>query len=347
MTRVQRQQLAFGGLRAESYLLSNDSGMRVNLLNYGATITEISVPDRHGKFGNVALAYPAIDQYLSDCCYLGAQVGPFANRIANGCFELDGETIQLEQNAHGDHLHGETAGIHRRLWRAEIISDGDGDSLVMVVEMADGEGGYPGNRRIEVGFSLSPEGDLLLRYRASSDKVSVINPSCHVYFDLSAGRATSILDHHLSIAAPHYLPVNPRQIPTGVMESVSGTPFDFRAGKPIGVDIDSSHGQISVGNGFDHCWVFDKTRDSALPIASVSEPLSGRSMEVFTDQPGMQFYSGNGLSSAVGFEARLGFCLETQHFPDSPNQPSFPSVRLSPGVAFESWTRYRFSNEKK
>lgn len=345
----------FGAVEGESverYTLANANGMEVAVLTYGAAIQSITVPDRDGTLANVALGFDNIDDYVAMSPYFGAVVGRYANRIANGTFELDGETYQLAINNDPNTLHGGDQGFDKRIWTA---SDVTGSSLVLSYTSPDGEEGYPGTLEVSVTYTLTESNELRIDYVATTDALTVVNLSNHSYFNLAGEGSGAIFDHELMLNAPKYTPVDETLIPTGEIAPVSGTPFDFTQMKPIGQDIrDASSEQILIGRGYDHNFVIDRSGqdDTALVSAArVHAPASGRVMDVATTQPGIQFYSGNFLDGTFagtsGQVYRQGdaFCLETQHFPDSPNQPDFPSTELAPGETFMSSTVYTFSIE--
>ncbi len=334
------------------YTLKNDIGMTVKVTNYGAIITLIVVPDRHDKLADVALGYHRIEDYINavDKPYFGAIVGRYGNRIANGEFTLDGETYSsLIQNNMGNHLHGGTIGFDKVVWDAKF--DKSKNRLQLSYLAKDKEEGYPGNLQVTVTYTLSDDNTLIVDYHATTDKATPINLTQHTYFNLQGEGEGTILDHELMLNAKHYTPVDKTLIPTGKMPAVAGTPFDFTISKPIGRDINQTHQQLEFGGGFDHNWVLDKGgKQGQLTLAAhVYEPTSGRTLEVRTTEPGIQFYCGNFLDgrlrgkSGKPYINRGGFCLETQHYPDSPNQPIFPSTILQPGSEYKTRTTFQFS----
>lgn len=319
-----------------SYTLSHDSGLRATILDHGGIVTSIHAPDRTGRHANVVLGHAEPEAYASgNTPYFGAIVGRYANRIARGRFILDGVPYALAVNNGPNHLHGGLRGFDKRPWTVDAVGP---DHLVLSRTSPDGEEGYPGTLAVEVRYTLGAD-RLRIAYRASTDRPTVVNLTNHSYFDLSG--AGDIRGHALRIGAARYLPVDENLIPTGELAPVAGTPFDFRSPTPIGLRIDADDSQLRSAGGYDHTWVLDGSA-----AATVHEPTTGRILEVHTSEPGLQFYSGNFLDGSDGYARRSGFCLETHHFPDSPNHPAFPSVVLRPGATFESWTEYRFLTDR-
>ncbi len=333
------------------YTLSNPSGMTVKISNYGAIITSIIVPDRDGKLADVALGYNRVEDYINavDKPYFGAVVGRYGNRIANGQFSLDGETYKLLKNNGDNHLHGGAIGFDKVVWDASF--DQDKNTLKLSYLAKDKEEGYPGNLQLSVTYQLTDENALVVDYWATTDKATPINVTQHTYFNLQGEGTGQILNHELMLNAKKYTPVDQGMIPTGEIAWVSGTPFDFTTAKPIGRDIGQSHEQLEFGLGFDHNWVLDRVGQGLTLAARVVEPISGRVLEIHTTEPGIQFYCGNFLDgrligkSGKPYVHRGGFCLETQHFPDSPNQSQFPSCILRPGEPYHSQTVFTFSTQ--
>lgn len=333
------------------YTLKNRDGMTVKVTNYGAIITSIIVPDKSGKMADVALGYDHLESYMNavDRPYFGAVVGRYGNRIANGKFMLDGQTYELAINNKPNSLHGGIIGFDKVVWDAKL--DQANNSIALHYLAKDKEEGYPGNLNLTVTYKLSDDNKLEVTYDATTDKATPINVTQHSYFNLKGEGQGNILDHEIMINADQFTPVDQYSIPTGKLANVEGTPFDFRKPKVIGKDIDAENEQIKFGGGFDHNWVLNKPSQSGqLRLAAeVHEPSSGRVMTVSTTEPGVQFYCGNFLDgrlkgkSGGTYVKRGGFCLETQHFPDSPNQPSFPSTILKPGERFHSVTTFAFS----
>ncbi|MEK0085629.1 aldose epimerase family protein [Benzoatithermus flavus] len=342
-------RLADGGV-VERYRMTNARGTEVELLTLGGIITAIRVPDRAGRLGNVALGFARLEDYVARSPYFGALIGRYANRIAGARFTLDGQVYRLAANRGRNTLHGGATGFDKRLWQAEEVAAPDGPAVALVYRSPDGEEGYPGNLDVRVICTLTDGDELRIDYRAETDRPTIVNLTNHTYFNLEGEGSGDVLGHELMLAASAYLPTDAEQIPTGEVASVTGTPFDFRAPKPIGAEIRAGHEQLARGRGYDHCFVLDKAASGELSLAArVRAPGSGRVLEVLTTQPGIQFYTGNYLDGTlIGAGGRIyrqsdGFCLETQHFPDSPNQPQFPSTVLRPGEVFASTTVYRFS----
>ena len=333
------------------YTLRNDHGMTVKITNYGAIITAISAPDREGRFADVALGYRRIEDYTNavDKPYFGAIVGRYGNRIAKGQFTLDGETYTLANNNPPNHLHGGVVGFDKVVWDAYPIAGPDWNGLDLRYLAKDKEEGYPGNLSIKVTYQLNNDNELSVSYHATTDKATPINLTQHTYFNLKGEGYGNILGHELQLNASHYTPVDATLIPTGKIAPVSGTPFDFTSPKTIGRDIEQSHPQLGFGGGYDHNWVVDGQAGTMRLAARVHEPTSGRILEVHTDEPGVQFYCGNFLDgrlrgkSGRAYIHRGGFCLETQHFPDSPNQANFSSCILRPGEVYQTKTIFKFS----
>ncbi len=339
------------GETVEEFTLGNSAGMEVKIITYGGIITSIRVSDRHGKFANVALGFDNLAKYEAEHPYFGAITGRYANRIADGRFTLDGRQYQLYLNDGPFSLHGGEKGFDKRIWQAREWSQ---TGLELSYRSPDGEEGYPGNLDTVVSYTLSDDNALRIDYFATTDAPTVLNLTNHSYFNLLGEGEGTIYEHILSINAEHYTPINSNLIPTGEVAALAGTPLDFRNAKAISAGLRSSHGQIALAQGYDHNFALNRAGLSAGDLglaAHVYEPRAGRRMEVFTTEPGMQFYSGNFLDgSLIGTSGRLyrqgdGLALETQHFPDSPNQPQFPSTVLRPGEQFESTTVYKFSTD--
>ena len=340
------------GEAVEEYTLTNASGTEVRVITYGGIITSIRVPDRNGTLDNVALGFDTLEPYETQSPYFGAITGRYANRIAGGEFTLDGETYELATNNGPNSLHGGEKGFDKRVWSAEEVTDGDGVGLRLSYTSPDGEEGYPGTLETTVTYTLTDENELHIDYEATTDAPTVINLTNHSYFNLAGEGSGTIYDHVLMINAERYTPVDETLIPTGELAPVEGTPFDFRTPKTIGPGQRTPHPQIVIGLGFDHNFVLNREEGDDVTLAArLYEPTSGRILEVLTTEPGMQFYAGNFLDgSFAGTSDRLyrqsdGLALETQHFPDSPNQPEFPSTELRPGETFESTTIFRFDTD--
>ncbi|MDG1572012.1 galactose mutarotase [Robiginitalea sp. M366] len=337
------------GGQVTRYTLRNARGMEVDILNYGGIITRWTAPDRDGNYQDVVLGFDRLAPYLERHPYFGALIGRYGNRIAQGSFQLDGKTYTLAKNNGENHLHGGEYGFDRVLWEVTGQSEGDTLSLSLGYLSPDGEEGYPGNLQVEVTYSLTPDNELIVDYQASTDAPTVVNLTQHTYFNLSGNFQQPITDHELQLDAPAYLPVDQGLIPTGDFQPVAGTPFDFTQPKAIGAEIDAPDPQLQVAGGYDHCWVLDEGRDSETPAAKTYHPGSGRQLEVFTEEPGIQVYTSNFLNGdqpAKGggyYPFRGGLCLETQHLPDSPNRPEFPSTRLDPGQTYHTQTRFKFT----
>jgi aldose 1-epimerase len=336
----------FGSVDNDSvfqFTLKNEKGTEVKILNYGGTITSILVKDKNNQLGDVVLGFDSLSGYTQKGNpYIGALVGRYANRIANGKFTLDGKTYTLATNNNGNHLHGGLKGFDKVVWHVASATD---NSLALSYISKDGEEGYPGNLNVKVVYSLGADNGLKIDYTATTDKATPINLSNHSYFNLSAGKDSTILDHELMLNADKYTAVNDKLIPTGNLPPVKGGPMDFTKSKRIGNDIGK------VKGGYDHNWVLNKKGDALEQIGSVYHPASGRLMEIYTTQPGVQFYTGNFLDGSLTgkggqkYVQHAGLCLETQHFPDSPNQPSFPNAVLKPGETFHQVTMYKFSTK--
>ena len=342
---------AFGMTReqvpVDVYTLTNANGVEMRAITYGGIITSLKVPDRSGRFGDIVLGFDAIGGYQEATRYFGALIGRYGNRIARGLFTLDGQAITLATNNGPNHLHGGVKGFDKVLWNAMPAEGTEGVSLTLTRRSPDGEEGYPGNLQVSVRYLLTDQNELAIDYRATTDKPTPVNLTQHSYFNLAPGEG-DILGHQLLLHASRYTPVDDTLIPSGELAGVEGTPFDFRVLTPIGDRIAADHVQLRNGKGYDHNWVLDRTGPALERAALVVEPGSGRTMEIATTEPGIQFYSGNFLDgTATGkggrvYRHRTGFCLETQHFPDSPNHPSFPSTILHPGGTYASKTVFTF-----
>lgn len=335
------------------YHLKNSSGMTVAVTNYGAIITSVVVPDREGNLADVALGFNTLEEYTNavDKPYFGAVVGRFGNRIGGGKFTLDGQHYQLARNNNDvSHLHGGKYGFDKVIWTAEPFEEAGAMGVRMSYHAKDGEEGYPGNLHITVTYTLKETNELVVDYTATTDKPTPLNPTQHSYFNLKGEGQGTVLDHLVQIHAREFIPISPTAIPSGEIRAVTGSPFDFTTAKTIGQDIGQDEEQLNNGMGYDHCFVLDpEQKEGALTKAAfVVEPTSGRTLEVLTTEPGVQFYSGNYLGgqligkSGQPYLFRGGFCLETEHFPDSPNHEHFPSTILRPGETFGSQTVFRF-----
>lgn len=336
------------GLPVSIFELTNASGMIVKIIDYGATVTSILVPDRNGEIGDVVFGHDDMLGYEEENDYFGCVVGRYANRIAKGKFIIDGLEYQLALNNGPNTLHGGWIGFDKKVWKSSTFKTADSVGVVMTYLSVDGEEGYPGNLNCQVTYSLNNRNELFMSYEGLTDAPTVVNLCNHTYFNLKDGGASSILDHEMQLMASTYTPVDSTLIPTGQLPSVEGTPFDFRSPVAIGARIDKEHQQLIYGLGYDHNFVLDKKEGELSIAARVHEPGSGRVLEIFTTEPGIQFYSGNFLKgnftgkNDITYQHRSGFALETQHFPDSPNQPDFPSVLLNPGEKYKSISIFKF-----
>ena len=340
------------GDQIDLYSLTNKKGMEVSVTNFGATVVTLRVPDRSGKAADVVLGFDNLEGYENGKSYFGATVGRYANRIGGGQFSIGGKTYTLPKNNGNNSLHGGIVGFNKKVWKAREIASEDGESLELSYLSVDGEEGFPGNLSVKVVFTVPAErNELKIDYSASTDKDTVLNLSNHSYFNLAGEGNGDILDHVLTLHAKQFTPVDQTLIPTGELRDVAGTPMDFTSANVIGKRIDSDYEQLVFGKGYDHNWVLARSDggNGAALAAEAYDPKSGRRLEVLTTEPGVQFYSGNFLDgSAKGkgnkvYGRRAAFRLETQHFPDSPNHPNFPSTLLKPGSVFHSETVFRFS----
>jgi aldose 1-epimerase len=331
------------------YSIKNSSGMKVNIINYGAIVTHVFVPDKDGKIEDVVLGYDSLDGYVNDKVFLGAIVGRYGNRIANGKFSLDGKEYQLAKNNGENHLHGGPKGFYKVLWNAESVKSDSGESLRLKYVSKDGEEGYPGTVELTVTYTVTEANELKIDYEGKTDKPTVLNLTNHSYFNLSGDFTKTILDHELQINADRFTPVYQDSITTGELKEVKGTPFDFRKLTPVGLHINDKDEQMQFGGGYDHNWVLNNFDRKVREIALLYHPNTGRYMEVLSDQPGLQFYSGNFLDGSFAgkngiiYNKRTALCLEAQFFPDSPNKPHFPSVTLRPSEIYRQTTIYKFS----
>lgn len=330
----------------EIHTLSNSHNVKVSITNFGGKVVSIFVPDRYGNFKDIVLGYDTAEEYVKGNPYFGALIGRYGNRIAKGQFSLNGDTYQLSINSRSDTLHGGPAGFHNRIWKIESKSSSE---IVLTLVSEDGEEGYPGELSVNVRYSLNDANELAIGYYAVTDKTTIINLTNHPFFNLKGEGNGDILHHDIMIVADRFTPVNERLIPTGEIWTVEGTALDFRDFTTIGTGINSNEEQIKFGRGYDHNWVLEKNGREISLAACVREPLTGRELEVWTTEPGLQFYSGNFLDGTdVGkggkpYGFRSAFCLEAQHFPDSPNHPNFPSTILMPGEKYTQKTVYKFS----
>lgn len=341
------------GLPVDQYTLTNANGIEAIFITYGGIMTSLRVPDRHGNWSNIVLGFPALADYeTKNSPYFGAVIGRHGNRLANAQFTLEGKTYTLAANNGPNALHGGIKGFNRVVWSAREIQEGEEVGLAFSYLSPDGEEGFPGNLNVEVIFTLIDDNALRIEYAATTDQLTVVNLTNHAYFNLSGNGAGTIYDHIIQINADHYTPVNANLIPTGEIAPVAGTPFDFRAPKQIGAYIRSGETQMVYGRGYDHNYALNRSDPTAIEYAArVYDPTSGRILEAWTTEPGIQFYTGNFLDGTlVGSSGGIyrqgdGFCLETQHFPDAPNQPTFVTTALAPSDTYRSTTIYKFSTD--
>ena len=350
--KSKMQKQSFGktedGQPVDLYILTNKNGMEAAITNYGGTVVSLKVADRNGKFEDVVLGYDNLDGYATGKAYIGATVGRYANRIAHATFTLDGTTYTLAKNDGDNHLHG---GFNKRVWTAKDVSSSAGQALELTYLSKDGEEGFPGNLPVKVVYTLTDQNELKIDYSATTDKDTVLNLTNHAYFNLAGQGNGDILQQQIMIKADRFTPIDATSIPTGELRSVKGTPFDFTNSTAIGARIDQDDQQLKLGRGYDHNWVLNNGTPGSLFLAAQAyDPHSGRVLEVLTTEPGIQLYTGNFLDGIHGkdgkvYNRRYAFCLETQHFPDSPNHPNFPSAELKPGQHFQSTTVYKFSTK--
>lgn len=333
------------------FVLENRNGLKLRVSEFGATAMELHVPDAKGGTADVLLGFDSIEGFQASDAFFGALVGRYANRIAKGRFELEGSTYLLERNNGENHLHGGGNGFHKQAWQGVETRGDDYAAARFTRRSVDGEEGYPGNIDVSVGYRITDANEWIIEYEARTDRPTIVNLTQHAYFNLAGHGSGDVSNHTLRLNALAITPVDAALIPTGEFASVENGPFDFRSPKSMGSDIDASDEQIELGGGYDHNFVIDRPdeRGGLAKAAAVGEPHSGRTMEVLTTEPGVQFYTGNFLDGSelgkggVRYRKRGGFCLETQRFPDSPNQPHFPSARLDPGETYRSKTVYCFA----
>lgn len=335
------------------YTIKNFSGTKIELIEYGAILRNVYTVDIYGKFEDIVLGYETLEDYVKDSFYFGAIVGRYANRIAKGKFTIGDKIYNLACNDGENHLHGGIKGFNKVIWDSHINNEKE-NSVIFKYLSKDGEEGYPGNVNLEVTYSLSEDDELIVEYFGSTDKTTVLNPSHHSYFNLTGKLTESILHHTLIINADNFTPVNSNLLPTGEIKEVNGSALDFRTEKSIGEHINNSEEQLILAGGYDHNFILnDYSQDKLIYAARVKEKNSGRILDVYTDQPGVQFYSGNFLNDkiigkdGISYNHRTGFCLETQHYPDSPNNITFPPIVLQPGEKYKQKTIYRFSISSK
>jgi len=331
----------------ELYTLTNDHGVTAQIMSYGGVIVSLQTPDRAGVVGDIVLGFDTLADYQERSPFFGCIAGRYANRIAGGKFVLDGVTYPLATNNGPNHLHGGLRGFDKVVWQAETTRTAGEVALHLRYRSQDGEEGYPGNLDVTVLYTLTNQNELRIDYQATTDKPTILNLTNHTYFNL-AGQG-KILDHLLLIDADRITPVNATLIPTGELADVTGTPFDFRTPTPIGARINQDDQQVRYGGGYDHNWVLNRPEQGLRHVITVTDPSSGRCLDVATSQPGVQFYTGNMMPDSLpgkggqSYSKRTGFCLETQHFPDSPNQPHFPTTVLRPGEEYHETTVFTFS----
>lgn len=337
------------GTAVELFTLTNAHGMEVRVTNYGGIITSINVPDRNGTLADVTLGYDSLDGYLKSSPYFGAIVGRYANRIGKAQFTLDGRTYKLAANNGPNTLHGGIRGFDKAVWQAEVFERAGESGIVFTHTSPDGDEGFPGTLTTRVTYTLTDRNELAFDFHATTDKPTVLNLTQHAYFNLAGEGNGDVLGHELTINADRYTPVDATLIPLGELASLAGTPLDFRTQTAVGARIDNEHPQLKLGNGYDHNYVINRQADELVLAARVVEPGSGRVLEVHTTEPGVQLYTGNFLDGTIvgksgqPYVRRGGLCLETQHFPDSPNKPAFPTTTLRPSEEYKSRTVYAFS----
>lgn len=327
-----------------AFTLSNANGMRARVISFGAVLVNLFVPDRNGNVEDVVLGFDSLEGYYGNGSFFGATIGPNANRIGGACFEIDGRTYHIDDNDGGNNLHSHREeGYHKRVWDAQ-----EGvDSVTFTLEGKDGEMGFPGNKKVSVTYCLSEDNALKLHYHATSDADTIINMTNHTYFNLAGHKAGKIEDHLLRLDASRYTPTVPGSIPTGEIAPVAGTPMDFTKAKPIGQEVNADMEQLKMAQGYDHNFVIDGADGTMREFAEVKDPKSGRIMKAFTDLPGVQFYAGNCIGEEKGKEnaaygPRMGFCLETQYYPDNIHHANFPAAVFGPGKEYDSTTVYQF-----
>jgi aldose 1-epimerase len=336
------------GENVRIHTLTNTAGIEVRIITYGGIIVSLRTPDRDGNFDDIVLGFDSLEGYLSKHPFFGTLVGRYANRISKGRFTLDGVEYKLARNNGENHLHGGIKGFDKVVWRDRPLEVDDGVGIVLEYTSVDGEEGYPGTLDVQVTYTLNEDNELICDYRATTDRATPINLTQHSYFNLAGQGTGNVLRQLLELNAAAFTPIDAELIPTGEIRPVEGTPFDFRTETPIGARINSPEEQIQLGGGYDHNFILNQTGKGPSLAARVREPMSGRVMEVYTTEPGVQLYTGNFLDGTLTgkggrvYQHRFGFCLETQHFPDSPNRPEFPSTILRPDETFQSRTVFKF-----
>jgi aldose 1-epimerase len=322
--------------------------MQARIITYGGTVVSLTAPDRNGKYADVVLGMDDLAGYMKGTAFFGALIGRYGNRIGHAQFSLDGNLYKLPANDNGNMLHGGPEGFDKRVWSAMTVIGADGRTLELTYVSKDGEAGFPGTLTSHVVYTLTAKNELKIDYTATTDKPTVVNLTNHSYFNLAGQGEGDVLGHEVMINADRFTPVDAGLIPTGELRPVAGTPFDFTKPTAIGARIEANDEQIKFGKGYDHNWVLNKSAEGLTKAAEVSEPKSGRVMEVWTTEPALQFYTGNFLDGTLKgkgktYIRRGALCMETQHYPDSPNKPAFPSTELKPGATYRSTTLYRFS----
>ena len=349
-SKVKKQ--AYGkmpnGAAVELYTLTNAKGMQAGIITYGGTVVSLTAPDRNGKYADVVLGMDDLAGYMKATAFFGALIGRYGNRIGHAQFTLEGQTYKLPGNDNGNTLHGGPAGFDKHVWSAVPGTSADGETLELTYVSKDGEAGFPGTLKCKVVYTLTAKNELKIDYTATTDKPTVVNLTNHSYFNLAGQGEGDILTHEVMIDAASFTPVDRTLIPTGELRPVAGTPFDFTKPTAVGARIEAADEQIKFGGGYDHNWVLNKGKGGLTKAAEVHETKTGRVMEVWTTEPGLQFYTGNFLNNRVHgkgktYMRRGALCMETQHYPDSPNKPSFPSTELKPGETYHTTTIYRFS----
>jgi aldose 1-epimerase len=352
MVRKSAFRKTRNGQAVDLYTVANAQGVEVRAMTYGGIILSLRVPDRNGRLGDVVLGYDTLDGYLAVNPYFGAIIGRYGNRIAKARFELDGVAYTLAVNNGPNHLHGGLKGFDKVVWQAESFKNKGEAGVVFRYTSRNGEESYPGNLAVKVTYTLNDQNELVFDYQATTDKATPVNLTQHTYFNLAGEGNGDILGHVLMLNADRFTPVDATVIPTGEIRSVKKTPLDFTRPTAIGARIEQKDEQLNFGQGYDHNFVINRKGSDLVLAARVDEPTTGRTMEVYTTEPGVQFYSGNHLDGSISgksghiYKRRSGFCLETQHFPDSPNQPGFPSTILRPGAVYQSRTIYKFAVQK-
>ena len=350
---IQKEEFgSINGKEIDIYSLVNKKGVKAKITNYGAILVSLTIPDRNGNFADIVTGFDSLNGYINDRSFFGTTVGRYGNRIDKGKFMLDGKQYQLTINDGENHLHGGTTGFYKAIWNAEPVENESGPSLKLTLISPDGEEGYPGTVTISVVYTLTNNNELEIKYEGTTDKATILNPTHHSYFNLTGDFNNTILDHELFIDADSITPVDQTLITTGEITPVENTPMDFRKPTAIGLHINDKDVQLEFGKGYDHNWVLNNyTKGGVSKVASLYDSVSGRFMEILSDQPGLQFYSGNFLNGTIEgkgglvYQHRTALCLETQHYPDSPNKPGFPSVVLKPGETYHQTTIYRFSTK--